>query len=131
MDTTAQVLSDLLLSKSTDKVFYHLENPIRQSWQDVLNILATPLGLPDHSNLPFADWLESVGAVSTELREEVPVKALEEFFRMDFQHMACGSIVLDTTNTRAASSTLRLSHGIDDQVLESYIHRWKQIGYLA
>ena len=114
-----------------NKVFYHLENPIRQSWKDVLNILATPLGLPDDSYLPFADWLDSVDAVSPPLREEVPVKALIEFFRMDFQHMACGSIVLDTKNTRDTSSTLRRSYGIDNQVLESYIHRWKQIGYLV
>lgn len=131
MDSAAETLSELLLSKETTKMAYHLENPIRQSWHDALETLAPELGLSNTGFIPFRDWLDKVCAVPDEMGDKVPAKKLEDFFRRDFEHMACGSIVLDTKNTRDVSATLRnLSH-IRGELLVSYIRYWKSIGYLA
>lgn len=131
MDSAAKTLSELLLSKETTKMVYHLENPIRQSWNDALQILAPELGLSNTGFTPFTDWLEKVGVVPDEMTDKVPVKKLEGFFRTDFEHMACGSIVLDTKNTRDISSALRNLCHIRGESLVSYIRYWKGIGYLA
>jgi hypothetical protein len=131
VDSAAETMAELLLSKDPTKVAYHLENPIRQSWHDALEIMAPELGLPSTGFTPFTDWLDKVCAVPSEMDDTVPAKKLEEFFRTDFEHMACGSIVLDTKNTRDVSSTLRnLSH-VRGELLVSYIRHWKSIGYLA
>ena len=131
MDSAAATLSDLLLSKETTKMAYHLENPIRQSWHDALRILAPELGLSSTDFTPFADWLDQICAVPDEMIDKVPAKKLENFFRTSFEHMACGSIVLDTNHTRNVSTTLRnLSH-IRSGLLVSYVQHWKRIGYLA
>ena len=131
MDSAAETLSELLLSKEMTKMAYHLENPIRQSWHDVMQTLAPELGLSDSGFIPFADWLDKVCAVPDDMSEKVPAKKLEDFFRTDFEHMACGSIVLETRNTRDVSPTLRSLRHVGGELLVSYIQHWKSIGYLA
>ena len=131
MDVAAETLADLLLSKDRTKVAYHLENPIRQSWRDALEIVAPELGLPNIGFTPFTDWLDKVCAVPDEISDSVPAKKLEDFFRKDFQHMACGGIVLDTKNTRDVSSTLRNVRHVRANLLVSYIRYWKSVGYLV
>jgi hypothetical protein len=120
----------LLLSKDPSKVAYHLENPIRQSWHDALKIVAPELGLPNTRFTPFTDWLDKVCAVPDETSDIVPVKQLEDFFRTDFEHMACGSIILDTKNTRDVSSNFRKLGHVRGELLVSYVRHWKSIGYL-
>lgn len=109
---------------------YHLENSIRQSWHDALTIIAPELNLTNTQFIPFAQWLDKVCAVPAELNETVPVKKLEEFFRADFEHMACGGIILDTKNMRGVSSTLRKMSHVNRDLLVSYVSHWRSIGYL-
>lgn len=130
VDYAAEALVELLLSKDLTKVVYHLENPIRQSWRDVLNTVAPELNLPHTELIPFDRWIDQVCAVPDELNESVPAKKLENFFRADFEHMACGSIILDTKNARDMSSTLRKLSHVSRDLLVSYIRHWKSVGYL-
>ena len=131
VDSAAETLSELLFSQYSTKAVYHLENPIRQSWHDVLELVAPELGLPNTGFVPFNDWLDKACAVPDDISDGSPVKKLEEFFRTEFVHMACGSIVLDTENTRGVSSKLRNVSHVHGELLVSYVRHWKSIGYLA
>ena len=131
MDFAAETLSELLLSNEPNKMVYHLENPVRQSWHDALSLVAPELGLPKAGFVPFNEWLDRVCAAPDEGSDIVPAKKLEDFFRIDFEHMACGSIVLDTKNTRDVSTALRKLTHVGGELLLSYIRQWKLSGYLA
>ena len=117
--------------KDLTKVVYHLENPIRQSWVEAIEVVASELHIPRTDFIPFPDWLDKVHAVPDKLADTVPAKLLYDFFKNDFVHMACGGIVLDTKNTRDASSTLRRSTHVGDELLVSYVHHWRNTGYLT
>lgn len=81
--------------------------------------------------IPFHQWLDMACALPDESKVDVPVKKLETFFREDFEHMASGSIVLDTKNAREASPTLHNLGTIHDDLLLAYIRQWKHAGYLS
>ncbi|KAL8722888.1 MAG: hypothetical protein Q9225_000721 [Loekoesia sp. 1 TL-2023] len=126
----AATLADILLSSDSYKGVYHLENPIRQSWDQVLRVIAPSLNIPTTEFIPFDQWIDKICAVPAESDNNVPVKKLEGFFRADFEHMACGNVVLDTKNAREVSPTLRRLGSISHDILLSYIRYWKSIGYL-
>jgi hypothetical protein len=54
--------------------------------------------------------------------------ALLPFFRNNFEQMACRNVVMDTTQTRLLSPSLRNVDGIDDKPIFGYIKNWKASG---
>lgn len=103
---------------------YHLENPVRQSWEDVCSIIERKLGLPPKSRLPFDDWLTQISTL-----EDSP-SDLMEFFSNYFRRMSSGSLVLDTTNGRRLSPTLRSTGAIHAWEIGLYLDYWRQSGFL-
>ncbi|MDI1486702.1 MAG: putative NRPS-like protein biosynthetic cluster [Ramalina farinacea] len=130
VDVAAETISDVLLSTAPAKAIYHLENPVRQSWHDVLQMIAPELGLSSAEFIPLASWLDRVRRMPDLASDKMPVKKLEDFFRRDFEHMACGSVVLDTKNTRDLSSTLRKLSHFPKELFGSYVRYWKASGYI-
>ncbi|RDW93186.1 uncharacterized protein DSM5745_00508 [Aspergillus mulundensis] len=139
INTAAKVLGDILLSaqlSASQAQIYHLENPIRQSWSDVLDMLANGLGISSDGaeRLPFDLWLsqvkESIDNDKAEPTDRVEFQMLAEFLEKDFRRMATGGIILDTQNTRAASSTLRYMEEVSPHVIRKYIAEWKRSGFL-
>ncbi|KAF2675587.1 acetyl-CoA synthetase-like protein [Lentithecium fluviatile CBS 122367] len=125
VDRAADVLTDIILSPLPLALVYHLENPVRQSWHDVLAIIGAELGLGGSALSPLDQWLAGIkalgdGAASTEM--------LIDFFETDFQHMSGGGVVLDTTATRAVSSTLRDADVVEDELVARYVREWKRQG---
>lgn len=92
-------------------------------------MIAPELGLSSSEFMPLSSWLDHVGKTSDLASDKVPAKKLEEFFRQDFEHMACGSIVLDTKNTRDVSPTLRKLGHFPKELFVSYVRYWKASGY--
>ncbi|KAL4903515.1 hypothetical protein BDW74DRAFT_186131 [Aspergillus multicolor] len=130
VNTAAKVLGDILLSpqlSTSQAQIYHLENPIRQSWSDMLDMVANSLGIcpEDAERLPFDQWLsqvkESIDNDTAEATERVEFQMLVEFLEKDFRRMATGGVIMDTQNTRAASSTLRYMEEVSPHVIEKYI----------
>ncbi len=130
MDSAAEVLSEILLSSGPAKLVYHLENPIRQSWHDALVAIAPKLNIPKAGFIPFDSWLDKVRAFHDDPNDAAPAKKLADFFQIEFKHMACGSIILDTKHTRDISPTLRSSGEVNRELLQLYIHHWRSIGYV-
>ena len=102
----------------------HLENPVRQSWQDVCTVIERNLGLSS-KRLPYAEWLHQATTNGRHLEN------LPEFFRDHFLQMAGGSLVLDTARTRSISPTLRSVGGVDVETINRYLDAWKRQGFLV
>lgn len=112
-----------MLSPGDVKRFLHLENPIRQPMQDISTIMARELGLSRPYTIPFSEWLKRVSGQGS-------IESLKEFFRDHYQDLSQGSVVLDTTQCRSISKTLRGEAAVGDDLLVQYIKRWRSEGFL-
>ena len=83
-----------MLRSSPLELIYHVENPIRQPWHDVLVILSEELSLNDNALSSLDKWLTSIKSMTDDAES---TDLLVEFFEKDFQHMSGGGVVLDTS----------------------------------
>lgn len=110
---------------------FHLENSIRQSWHDVLQVIASEIGLDgSEAFLPYSTWLSNVMAVPDDKIDVNPVKKLAAFFEGDFEHMSGGEIILDTAEARRASKSLRCQRAVGDELVRRYVQGWRNGGFL-
>ena len=113
------MVTQITLSNSPRR-YYHVENPIRQPWSDLLVALRAELGL---STTAFEDWTiraTQVGALGH----------LERFFRHDFVPLAAGEIRLQTVAAREVSRVLRSCGGVGVEVLRKYLQSWREQGVI-
>lgn len=75
----------------------------------------------------MSEWIAKVRAISSKSAQAVK---LADFFAEDFEHMACGSVVLDTYQTRQVSSTLRKLGPTGVNEVQKYVEWWKKAGIL-
>lgn len=122
MDRAARVILEILLQKAPTTTIYNLENPIRQPIEDLRTIITEELRISNRV-VSFNQWC-------TLIKQVEQATELAEFFRDDFEALACGSIVLDTSEARKVSKTLRGSSGVEKNLIRSYIHRWQRSGFL-
>ena len=113
-----------MLGSQPLELVYHLENPIRQSWPDMCTVIEHNLSLETVLRMPFKDWLDKV-ATSNETSQD-----LIDFFRNHFLHMSSGSLILDTTLARKASSTLRSTGSVDIRTIGLYLDHWRRTRFL-
>lgn len=101
-------------------------NPVRQSWADVCSILERKINLAPRSRLPFKEWLARVS-----MNESHPTDLIE-FYSKYFlnMNMSGGGLVLDTTNCRALSPTLRSTGAIGPDEIELCLDFWHRKGFL-
>ena len=136
VDCAAEILVELMFDTkalSVDSV-YHLENPIRRPWHEVLNVFASALGLADADFLPFSTWLETVCRDEDTAHEEDnsnPAKALADFFGEEFERMSGGNVILNMDKTKKISPALRGLTEVSDESIRRYIHHWKCTGFLT
>ncbi|KAL8728551.1 MAG: hypothetical protein Q9181_005308 [Wetmoreana brouardii] len=74
VDQAAHIVADLLLKGEPRELFYHLENPVRQSWPEVLSILEYNLSLPHKSRLAFSKWLDRLSELNPRLPDVLAAK---------------------------------------------------------
>lgn len=118
-------MSELLFAGSDSNPIYHLENPLRQSWADVLDCLAEELQIAD--KVPMQVWIEKVAQAP---EEDNPAKQLLQFFEHEFEHNASGEVVMDTAHSRAASSSLAKIKPVELDTIQLYLRAWKEAGFL-
>ncbi|KAL2793016.1 hypothetical protein BJX66DRAFT_339232 [Aspergillus keveii] len=122
----ASAISEILLSPTPLSLIHHLENPIRQSWHDLLRILSAELDITQI--IPVDQWLDRVW--NTPIENNNPAKKLYDFFANDFVRMACGEVVLGTDCARGVSATLRGMDSVSEETVRGYLRYWKQVGLL-
>lgn len=129
VDRAARALLEILLFHDSSDTplprFLHLENPVRQPIQDIFVLAGRHFGWPAMRPLEQCDeWLRR--AVEAGVLEP----HLEGFFKNDFQDLANGGLVLDTTRARALSRTLRGTGAVESDLVVDYLRRWQQDGTL-
>lgn len=130
VDCAARCLAEMLLAcPAALPGVLHLENPVRQPMRDLVAIMAREVeivtGRPAGMLLPFDAWMKRA------VDSGAMVASLEEFFRDHFRALGQGSIVLDTTEARAVSKSLRGQGGVGKDVVTAYVRQWKRDSFLA
>lgn len=129
VDQAAASICELTLCRAAIRGAYHLENPVRQSWHDVLCTLAERLNLPPTALQPYNEWLSRVRSLVKD-DDSASMGHLLEFFEQDFQRMSSGGVLLDTAAMRAISGTLKMSNHVSDDTLACYVDYWRRSGFL-
>ncbi|KAI3333354.1 hypothetical protein F4824DRAFT_472200 [Ustulina deusta] len=135
VDQVAGTLVDLVLLSDDIELHpvYHVDNPIRQAWQDMTPVLADALGIPSTNVIPFKDWLERVKDSSRSAQapeRDNPAILLLDFLDDNFLRMSCGGLLLDTTNTREHSKTLRDVGPVSESLTRRFVRAWEENGFL-
>lgn len=124
----AETLAELVLAD--DRVphpFYHIDNPVGQSWREMNAILAETLHIPKENVIPFNQWLEKV---RTAPQRDNPAAMLADFLDSTYLRLSCGGLVLGVKNTLDHSKVLSAVGPVSETVVRKYIHIWKEIGFL-
>ena len=129
VNAVAATLGELLMSDSTPHPIYHIENPKRQPWREMIGLLSSELGVPRENTISFEQWTERVGQWKGPAAEN-PAGHLDDFYKEHFVRMSCGDMVLDTNKCREHSETLRGAKALDSDLVRKYIDTWKKVGFL-
>ena len=131
MNDVAAALSELLLVKHRQThPIYHIENPSRQPWADLVRLLAENLGIPLQNVIPFAEWISRVRRFPGSADSDNPAKRLAEFLETHFVRMSCGALVLDTAHAKEHSATIRHRGPVSSDLVRNYVRAWKDMGFL-
>lgn len=134
VDDMAGTLIDILQQPEDVRLhpIYHIENPVRQPWVDMIATLANALDIEDV--IPFEEWVRRV--------REWPVKAdngadganpaylLTDFLDDNFTRMSCGGLLMGTANAREHSSTLARVGSVSEATTRLYVNKWREMGFL-
>ncbi|AEO67399.1 polyketide synthase [Thermothielavioides terrestris NRRL 8126] len=128
----ATVLGELMLSGDDREVFpiYHIENPSRQPWEDMIRVLADALNVPRENIVSFDEWLRRVRRFPGSIETDNPAGRLVDFLEHHFVRMSCGNLVLDTAHSTAHSATLRQRGPVSPDLVRKYVRAWKEMGFL-
>ncbi|KAK4611143.1 Adenylate-forming reductase cicB [Fulvia fulva] len=125
VDQAAEVACDILLDTGSERLCFHVESPIRQSWADMLSIIRRQLGL--HKTTAYDQWLAELSQTAS---TDSPAVKLLPNFQTHFERMACGQVTLDTFAAREVSPALRRVGGVSDVEIGRYVARWRESGFL-
>ncbi|CAG7970570.1 unnamed protein product [Penicillium salamii] len=128
VNDVAAAVCDLLVHHSSPSYpVYHIDNPVRQPWCDVVSVLAEAIGV---DVVPFQQWLQRVRSCPSSVAFENPAAKLIEFFEQDYTRMSCGGLLLDTTLACEHSESLRSVGPVSPDLVRKYIEAWKTAGVL-
>jgi malonyl CoA-acyl carrier protein transacylase/nucleoside-diphosphate-sugar epimerase/acyl carrier protein len=130
VDLVAATLGDLILSETDSYPIYHIDNPVRQPWTDMVLVLADALNIPHDRIIPFSDWIKRVRAFPGAVEWDNPAAKLVDFLDDDFVRMSCGGVLLNTAKAQEHSKTMRSVGPVDCQIVRGYIQAWKDSGFL-
>ena len=129
VDKVAATLGELLMSETTSELVYHIDNPSRQPWQEMIATLAHALDIAPSNIVPYGQWIDRVRRFRGSITDN-PALQLADFFVHYFLPMSCGGLVLDTTKTSKHSETLQRIGPVESDLIMKYIAAWKQSGFL-
>lgn len=130
VNDVAATLGDLLLSDNSPCPIYHIDNPVRQPWGDMIPVLADALDIPRNNVIPFGEWVKRVRNFPGSVELDNPAAKLIEFLDGNFIRMSCGGLLLDTTKSRKHSKTLANVGPVGEDTARNYVQAWKEMGFL-
>ncbi|EGR49698.1 uncharacterized protein TRIREDRAFT_59690 [Trichoderma reesei QM6a] len=128
VDDAAATVAELLFAPDAPGLVTHVENPVRQSWSEVFQIIGNELRIT--KTLSFDDWLGEVTSTAERDVEDYPVRKLYEFFKLYFRIASSGAVVMGTDMSRKNSATLRCLKALDRGTIAGYVRYWRSVGYL-
>lgn len=136
VNVVAGTVADLLTlpDDTVSYPIYHVDNPVRQPWSEMIHMLADALSIPAGNIVPFSEWVKGVREHSRDaegLEGQNPAFLLADFFEQDFVHMSCGDMILGTAKACEHSPTLASSKPITQDLVNLFIKSWKEMGFLA
>jgi acyl transferase domain-containing protein/nucleoside-diphosphate-sugar epimerase/acyl carrier protein/SAM-dependent methyltransferase len=130
VDDVAGTCSDLLMSDRDPYPFYHIDNPVRQPWTEMIPLLADSLNIPRDNIVPFKEWVRRVRAFPGAVEWDNPAALLIDFLDDNFLRMSCGGLLLGTAKSCEHSKTLSAVGPVSADVARKYIQSWKDSGFL-
>lgn len=130
VNDVAATLGDLLVSDNLSHPIYHIDNPVRQPWRDMIPILADALEIPRRNAIPFDEWVKRVRNFPGSIELDNPAAKLIEFLDGNFIRMSCGGLLLDTAKSREHSKTLANVGPVNEDVARKYVQAWKDMKFL-
>ncbi|GAB1316616.1 hypothetical protein MFIFM68171_06826 [Madurella fahalii] len=132
VDTAAAAISEILLSPEPIGLMYHVENPLRQDWYTAMSTIAEELGFPSSALVDFDEWVaKAEGSAQPQESGGESVSMLMDFFKHDFERMASGGVILDTSKARQVSPTLRDADIVEREEIAKYVREWRRSGFLV
>ncbi|TQW01695.1 polyketide synthase [Cordyceps javanica] len=134
VDKVASIMVDLL--HIDDQMappaypIYHIDDPTGRPWQEISDLAADILHIPQSRFTSFNKWLALVSA-SPLPETDNPAARLVDFLAENFERLSCGGLILDTARTYEHSATMRALAPVSNEVVKRYIQAWKQAGFLA
>lgn len=136
VDVLGRVVVDLALSAPTGKkkigaAVYHVANPRRTSWQEVLETVEHELGAQGNvvglETVPLGQWVEALRKSNSNMdaagMAQLPAAKILGFFE-GLADRLTAPVLLDTTEAVAASPTLAGLGPIDKTLVENWMRQW-------
>lgn len=130
MNDFASTLGELMLEPADVHSIYHVENPQRQSWCEMIAIFAELLDIPKENIIPFTEWLHRIRNSPSVPVSENPAARIGDFFEVDFERMGCGGLVMDTKHSVGHSRTLRGLRSLSKDIVTKYVRKWQDTKFL-
>ncbi|KAJ5895285.1 hypothetical protein N7495_006976 [Penicillium taxi] len=140
-DIMARGLLDILTQPHDIALYpiYHIENPVRQSWGETLDIIAEEMNIPrletGTSLLPFDEWVNQVRhwprLEDNGPQGKNPAHLLVDFLDSGFIRMSCGGLLMGTAHAREHSPTLAKMGPVDENLIRLFVQSWKDTCFLA
>ncbi|KAL8993291.1 MAG: hypothetical protein Q9169_006452 [Polycauliona sp. 2 TL-2023] len=134
VDFVAATLSDLVFQmegSTAASSIYHIDNPVRQPWREMIKLWASKLDIPLRNIVPFEEWVRRVRRFPGSMEKDNPAGKLVDFLDGNFLRMSCGGLLLDTERARAHSVTLANVGPVGDDVAVGYLRYWQKVGFLS
>ena len=138
-DDIAGTLIDIIMQPDGVSLYpiYHIENPIRQPWGQVIDVLAKELGVLSDATgiIPFEQWVQRVrdwpAAKDNSPEGCNPAHLLVDFLDANFIRMSCGGLLLGTAKAREHSPTLAKLGPVSEELIRKFVDAWKDMGFLS
>ncbi|KFZ17736.1 hypothetical protein V502_04427 [Pseudogymnoascus sp. VKM F-4520 (FW-2644)] len=131
VDDVAGTLADLILADNVAYPIYHIDNPQRQQWRDMIPVLADALDIPISNAIPFHEWVQRVRDFPKLVEQNNPAALLIDFLDDNFIRMSCGGLLLDTSKSREHSRTLATVGPVTPDVAKKFVQSWKDMRFLS
>ncbi|KAL4952287.1 hypothetical protein BDW69DRAFT_200843 [Aspergillus filifer] len=144
VDTVAQTMTDLLLpgikpshGSAQDRLrepdaypVYHIDNPVGQPWKEMSSVITRALSIPSERIIPYQDFLNLLRSSPLDRDRDIPAAKIMEFFTRDFEHMACGGLILDTTLSQQHSKAMASQGPVSAEEVGRYMQRWREMAWI-
>ena len=121
---------DELRNAQAASPFYHIDNPVGQSWKHMSTVLSEALNIPQEKFVPFRQWIRLVRQSPLPAETYNPAARLIDFLDEGFERMSCGGLILDTSKATEHSPTLARLGPVSVDVAKMYVSSWKRTGWL-